>query len=385
MIYLDYNATTPLSEGVKKRIVDNLELFYNPSSLYSESKVVMKMIKEARNSMAELLRTTSENVFFTSCSTESNNSVINHCIRSAETQNPHLIISSVEHPAILKAAEFYNRSNQAKVTIVPVDSIGRISINEILSAVTPDTVLVSIMLVNNEIGNIYPVSEISRKVHAIRNDIVVHTDATQAVGKMIVDVHELDVDFLTFSGHKFHAPKGIGGLYIREPNSFIPFLFGGHQEKLIRAGTENTLFIIAMGQAACEALEDEKERTTFERISALSNYVQNFICKKIPNCTILGDPDNRICNTLCILVDGVSGIEICAAMNAINEYRFCLSSGAACNSDTLEPSHVMHALGVRAIPIRMSIGKFTTKEEIELFCKYLQTVIIKLRKMKGMY
>lgn len=344
MIYLDYNATTPLSEGVKKCIIDNFELFHNPSSIYSESKVVVEMIKEARKSIAELIKTTSDNIIFTSCATESNNSVISHCVRNSKTQKPHIIISSVEHPAILKVAEYYNHSDLVRMTVIPVDSMGRISIDAILNAVTSDTVLVSVMLANNEIGNIYPVPEIARNVHAIRNDITVHTDATQAVGKMAVDVRELGVDFLTFSGHKFHAPKGTGGLYIREPTHFIPFLFGGHQEKQLRAGTENTLSIIAMGQAAREALEEEKEKTTFKRISSLCNYVQNYILKKIPKCNILGDPNNRICNTLCILFDGLSGIEICTAMNEINEYRFCLSSGSACNSDTLEPSHVMNPL-----------------------------------------
>lgn len=381
MIYLDYNATTPLSDGVKKSIIENLDNFYNPSSIYSESKKMLQKIQEARKDIAELIRAFPEQIIFTGCSTESNNSVINHCVLNSKIDTPHIIVSSVEHPAILTAAEYYNKIRDVKMTVIPVDAKGNIDIDDICFAITEDTVLVSVMLANNEIGNIYPVASIAKKVHSVNNNIMVHTDATQAIGKMRVDVNELEVDFLTFSGHKFYAPKGVGGLYVRNPEDFMPFIYGGHQEKEKRAGTENTISIIAMGQAAREAAYEEREDKIFHQIKSMRDRAEDVILKRIPGCHVLGDKNNRICNTSCICFDGLNGIEICMLMNNLD---FCISSGSACNSITLSPSHVMKAMGINAIPIRMSIGKYTTQEEIDKFCKALQITINKLKKMKGM-
>ena len=364
MIYLDHNATTPLSEGVKKCIKDNLDCFVNPSSLYKENLKIQSQIKDARCSVARLINSPEDNIIFTGCATESNNTVFSSIFKSQEPTR-HIVVSCVEHSAVLETARYYQHIHNVEVTYLPVDAKGRISVDELCDAIKSNTILVSVMLVNNELGNCYPISEISKRVHNINPNILVHTDATQAIGKMVVDVQKLEVDFLTLSGHKFCAPKGVGGLYIRDLEKFTPLLHGGHQEKGLRAGTENYLSIIAMGQAAKEAIDFND----FEKIAKLRDQFETKVTTFIRNSRVLGDVENRICNTSSILFDEFDGITLCQMVNELDD--ICISSGSACNSVVLKPSHVMAAIGLNQIPIRVSLGKSTTEEELDILFKSL--------------
>lgn len=366
MIYLDYNATTPLSESVKQAIRESLDLFVNPSSMYKESETAKKKIQQARKNIGLLINAEENQVIFTGCATESNNAVVSTCVDGSKKAKKHIIVSSVEHSAIFETAKHYQKYRNVDVTFIPVDDKCRIDLNEIRDAVTENTVLVSVMLVNNEVGNIYPIKDIVKLVKEKNPSTMVHTDATQAIGKMDVDVRDLGVDFLTLSGHKFYAPKGIGALYVKNPDTFTPFMIGGHQEKGNRAGTENLLSIIAIGQAA----EDIALFHDYGTIQAKRDQFEKNVLKFIAGSKILGDTENRICNTSCILIDGYSGIDICEMVNEIGDV--CISSGSACNSIILEPSHVMKAMGINKIPIRVSIGKDTTDKELT---KCLQALI----------
>jgi len=366
MIYLDYNATTPLSEGVKEIIKENLDCFFNPSSMYKESETLKEEIKKARCSVAELINAKPEQIIFTGCATESNNTVISTCIDSAPKSRNHIIISSVEHSAIFETAKYYQKYRNIDVTFIPVDENGRIDIDNIRKAITEKTILVSVMLVNNEIGNIYPIKDISNVVRAKNPDIKIHTDATQAIGKMDVDVMELGVDYLTVSGHKFYAPKGVGALYVKNNDGFVPFMRGGHQEESLRAGTENILSILALGQAAKELLQF----SDYDSIRDKRDRFETNVLKFVKGSKVLGDIGNRVCNTSCILIDNLSGIDVCEIVNATDD--ICISSGSACNSVILEPSHVMKAMGICKIPVRISIGKETTEKELT---KCLQALI----------
>lgn len=378
MIYFDNNATTCLSEKVKECIRDNFDYYFNPSSTYQAGQAVKKKIEKAREQVGRLINAPSKNILFTSCATESNNAVLRDIVY--KQKGKHIIVSSVEHSAILETVNYYADKECCKVTILPVDSRGRISEEDLKCAITKDTSLISIMLVNNETGNVYPIKRFVEIAKSINPNILFHTDATQAIGKLPVDVNSLGVDFLTLSGHKFHAPKGIGALYVKELQGFSPVLFGGHQESGYRAGTENLLGILAMGVAAEETLETLNDvipkirllRDQFE--SALLSY-------KGFNFSIVGDRENRVCNTSCLIIEGFSGKDICFSVeqNLYNE-PVCIGSGSACNSIDFSLSHVMKAMHVNQIPIRISFSRYNTQEDVKLFIKILIQTLMKIKK-----
>ena len=371
MIYLDNNATTPLSENVKKAICDHLDMFGNPSSLYSIGMDNKKLINKARRSVANLIKAQESQIIFTGCATESNNAVISSCVDSHPDQRIHIITTSVEHSAVLETLKYYQKYRNVIVTFLGVDSKGRINPNDLKNALRNDTVLVSIMSVNNEIGNIYPIKDLCSIVHDYNPHILFHTDATQAIGKMSVDVDDLGVDFLTISGHKFYAPKGVGALYIRNSNSFLPYMRGGHQEGCLRAGTENVLSIVAMGVAADEIIGFYD----YDRIAALRNDIEKNILKFVKPCEVIGDIAHRVCNTSCILFERYNGVDICDLINRLSEEeRVCISSGSACNSVELAPSHVMRAMNINSIPIRISLNMYTTKNDLDVFLRSLMKV-----------
>lgn len=382
MIYLDNNATTRLSNGVKKCILDNLDLYYNPSSLYSEAQQVKRKIEEARRNVAKLIGASPDNIIFTGCATESNNTVIRTSIDCSSLETKHIVVSSIEHLAILEAVRHYEKLGCIELTILPVDGYGRIRKEDLLVAIKQNTILVSIMLVNNEIGNIYPIKDFVEAVHAINPNTKFHTDATQAIGKLKVDVGELGVDFLTLSGHKFHALKGIGALFVKDIDDFHPFMYGGHQEKGRRAGTENTLGILSIGQAAKETMESLKNdivhmqalRDDLERRLSRLNVGANK-----DRYTFLGDLSNRVCNTSCILIKGFDGKLVCNTVDTDGERGdSSISSGSACNSGELKASHVMQAMGISEIPIRVSFDKYNTMDEVKVFVQKLQTALNQL-------
>ena len=384
VIYFDNNATTRLSPGVKQCILENLDLYYNPSSLYSEGQRVREKIESARKNIAELIGASADNIIFTGCATESNNTVISTSIDRSSLQKKHIVVSSVEHSAILEAVKHYEKLGCIGLTVLPVDGFGRISEEDLQHAVKENTILVSIMLVNNEVGNIYPIERFARIVHDINPQTKFHTDATQAIGKINVDVLSLGVDFLTLSGHKFHALKGIGALFVKDIDDFNPFMYGGHQEKGRRAGTENTLGILSLGQAAKETKESLD--ADIAHMQQLRDYLEKQLSKlnvgQYKNrYTFLGDLANRVCNTSCILIEGFDGKLVCNTVDTDGEADdSSISSGSACNSGELKASQVMQAMGITDIPIRVSFDRYNTLDEVKLFIKKLQKALTKLNK-----
>lgn len=377
MIYLDNNATTPLSEKVKEVIVSHLNMYGNPSSIYSIGEESKKCVDRARESVAALINASALQIIFTGCATESNNAVISSCVDYHSDKKVHIVTTKVEHSAILETAKYYQKYRNVDVTFLDVDSKGKINPEDLQAALRSDTVLVSIMLVNNEIGNIYDVKRFCSIVKAYNPAIMFHTDATQAVGKMKVDVEDLGVDYLTLSGHKFYAPKGVGALYARDSASFLPFMRGGLQERGLRAGTENILSIVAMGVAADEAIVFSE----YDRIAKFRNDIENMVLKFVKPSMVIGDTEHRICNTSCILFEQYSGVDVCDLINRLPKAeRVCISSGSACNSIVLAPSHVMEAMDIHRIPIRISLSKYTTKEELDTFLRSLMKIKNLLKK-----
>jgi len=371
MLYFDNNATTQIDDDVLAVFLDVLKNNYgNAGSIYPYGVKSKQLILTARKQIASLLNTTVEKIFFTSCATESNNSVINSCIASSR-EKKHIISTSVEHPSILnKLRELGSRGYE--IELLPVDECGRINLSDLSAKLRMDTLLVSIMLVNNEIGNIYPVKKVVEIIKSYNPDIMVHTDAVQAIGKINVNINDLGVDFLSFSGHKFHAPKGIGGIYIKEPQKFTPLLFGGEQEFGLRSGTEDVPGIVAIGKAAAIINVDTEAST----ISVLRNKIERAVITMYPDTKIIGDTENRVCNTTNLLVPGVNGVTLVASLG---ESDVCISSGSACSAKDKGPSHVLIAMGIEGKSIRISLSRFTTKEDVQRFISILLQTIKKIK------
>ena len=369
VVYLDNNSTTALSNGVKDRIRLVLNEYYNPSSLiYKEARCIKSVIKKARSDVAKIVNANRDDqIIFNSGATEGNNTVFYNCLMKNPSSEKHIIISAVEHSSVLNVAKYYaEKYNNIRLTILRTDDKGRISVEDLKNAVSNETVLVSIMLANNEIGNIYPISTFAKIVHDINPSTMFHTDATQAIGKMNVDVQDLGIDYLTLSGHKFHAPKGIGALYAKKPEALTPLIIGGDQENKLRAGTESTILIAALGRAAYEA-----KHSDFAKIQELRDIFEAKLKDAVPESEILGDIGHRICNTSCIVFPHLRGEAICDLVN--QRHHICISTGAACDSRNLQPSHVMNALGRSDIPIRGSLSKFTTSTDIDILLNALTT------------
>ena len=372
-IYLDNNATTFVSDEVYNSMLPYLkEDCGNPSSTYSIGRSVKEEINKARSNVAKLLNADPDNIIFTSCGSESNVTAIMSAIRS-NPDKKHIITTKVEHASIIVTMGYLERIGY-EVTYLEVDNEGKINPEDLKSAIKEDTCLISIMLANNELGNIYPIKEMAKIAH--EKNIVFHCDAVQAVGKFKIDVKDLDVDYLSFSGHKIHAPKGIGVLYIKDSKKFIPLIFG-HQEKNRRGGTENVPYIIGLGKAAELILNDEFKKE--KEIEELRNYMEEEIKKNIEDVYIYGDLDNRTPNTSSIAFKGVKADELMLLLESFNIF---VSTGSACNSELAVPSHVLTAVGAdldNYSPIRVSLGKYNTKEEIDEFIKTLIRTVKMLR------
>ncbi len=373
-IYLDNNATTKVSESVFNTMLPYLNDTYgNPSSIYSFGSSVKEEIEKSRRNIAKLLNANPSEIIFTSCASESNTTAIMSAVRSNPNKR-HIISTSVEHASILETLK-YLESIGYSITYIPVDNSGRINVSDIESAIREDTLLITVMMANNEIGNIYPVEEISNL--AASHGILFHTDAVQAIGKIKVDVKEINVNTLSFSGHKIHAPKGIGVLYIKEGTPLVPLIFG-HQETNRRGGTENAAYIVGLGAAVKDILDDNY--TINKTIENLRDYLESEIINRIPNVKIYGDKDNRLSNTSSIAFKGVNPNELMLLLESFNIY---VSTGSACNSVLAEPSHVLVACNANLndySPIRISLSKYNTKEEIDIFIKRLESVVNILRK-----
>jgi cysteine desulfurase len=378
LIYLDNNATTRVAPEVLEEMLPYFSEYYgNPSSMYSFADKSAHKIDEARVRIASLLRASPDEIIFTSCGSESDNTAIYAAIRS-NPDKKHIVTTRVEHPAV-KNLFAYLSKNGYQATFVPVDRKGNLDLDFLYKSLSDETAIVSVMWANNETGVIFPIAEIAKAVK--EKGIVFHTDAVQAVGKIPINVNEIEgLDMLSLSGHKLHAPKGIGVLYVRKGTKFSPFLIGGHQEHGRRGGTENVASIVALGKAAELAAAHIDEENT--RVKALRDKLENELLKRIPNAMTNGDRENRLPNTTSIGFEYVEGEAILLMMN---ELGICASSGSACTSGSLEPSHVLRAMGVPFTAahgsIRFSLSIYNTEAEINFVIEKLPPIIQRLREM----
>ena len=373
-IYLDNNATTKVDEEVFNAMLPYLKEEYgNPSSTYSFGKNIKDEINKARENVARMLNTQSDNIIFTSCGSESNVTAIMSSIK-VNPNKKHIITTKVEHASIMETMKYLEKQGY-NITYLNVDNYGRLDLNELKESITNDTVLISVMMANNEIGNIYPIKEIAKMAHD--NNVIFHCDAVQAVGKIKTDVEDLDVDLLSISGHKINAPKGIGVLYIKDSNKFTPLIYG-HQEKNRRGGTENVPYIIGLGKAAEIIINDNLNKE--KEIENLRNYMEDEIKNNIEDVVIYGDLENRTPNTSSIAFKGVKADEL---MLLLESFNILVSTGSACNSEIALPSHVLTACNAdldNYSPIRISLGKYNTKEEIDRLIQSLIKAIKMLRR-----
>ena len=370
-LYFDNNATTKVCPSVLDELNRVLEISYgNPSGTYKIAREAESLMNDARLSVSKFIGARSSGtVIFTSGATESNNAVINSCVKLFP-QKRHIISTAVEHSSVREPLLKLKDAGYT-VDLLHVDGKGRIDLDELRAKLTPQTLLASIMFVNNEIGNIYPIEDIRRICNEISTDILLHTDAVQAIGKIDVDVEKLGVDFLSLSGHKFHAPKGIGCLYIKNPTNFIPLLSGGNQEYGLRSGTENVQYIVAIGKAI--------EEISFEdnfRICTLRNRLEEALKRNFSELVIIGDKKNRVCSTTNILFPSIDGVILATALN---EVGISVSSGSACSEKGKKQSHVLAAMGIKGKGIRISLSRFTTGEDVTRFLGLTIPVIGKLR------
>jgi cysteine desulfurase len=377
VIYLDNNATTQVAPEVLEEMLPYFNEFYgNPSSMHTFGGMVEHKIAEARERLAGLLGASPEEIIFTSCGTESDNTAI----RAAILSNPdkkHIVTSRVEHPAIKNLFEYLSK-NGYRVTFVPVDRKGLLDLDYLYKHLGEDTAVVSLMWANNESGVIFPVEEIGKVLK--EKGILFHTDAVQAVGKIPIDLKHVDVDMLSLSGHKLHGPKGVGALYVRKGTKYSPFLIGGHQEKGRRGGTENAASIIGLGKAS--ELAAHNLMTENVKVKQLRDKLETALLKRVPNAIINGDREHRLPNTTSISFEYVEGESILLMMD---EYGICASSGSACTSGSLEPSHVLRAMGVPFTAahgsVRFSLSIYNTEEEIDFIIEKLPPIIERLREL----
>ncbi|HXC93153.1 MAG TPA: cysteine desulfurase NifS [Geobacteraceae bacterium] len=376
-IYLDNNATTKVDEAVFEEMRPYFtELYGNPSSMHYFGGQVQKKVDEARERVAALLGAHPEEIIFTACGTESDNAAIRSALEVFPNRR-HVITTRVEHPAVLTVCRGLSKHGY-RVTELNVDSEGRLDMDELRASIDDNTAVVSVMYANNETGVIFPIEEIGRIVK--EKGVLFHTDAVQAVGKIPLNMAESSIDMLSLSGHKLHAPKGVGILYLRKGAPFRPFLVGGHQEKSRRAGTENTASIIALGKA-CELagkfLDDENVR-----VKGMRDRLESELLRLIPAARINGGGAERLPNTVSIAFEFVEGELI---LLYLSELGICASSGSACTSGSLEPSHVLRAMGVPFTcahgSIRFSLSRYTTDEEIDTVIRELPPIIRRGREM----
>ncbi len=379
-VYLDNAATTPVEPEVLKAMEPYYrEKFANPSGIYSFAQEVKKDIENAREKMAEFLNANSSEIIFTGSGTESDNNAIKGIAFANQGKGKHIITSKIEHHAVLNTCK-YLEQHGFFVTYLPVDKYGLIDPSDFKKAIRKDTILTSIMYANNEIGTIEPVKELAEI--AKEHNIYFHTDAVQAAGKIRLDVKHLGVDLLSISAHKFYGPKGAGLLYIKKGTKIHPLIHGGHHEKNRRAGTENVAGIIGMAKAAEISMEFLKNPESNLKIKKLRDMLEKGITEKISEVIVNGHPEKRMNNILNICIKYIEGESI---LIHLDFEGICASSGSACTSGSLEPSHVLLALGlpheVAHGSIRFSFGKFNTEEDVRKVLDVLPEIVEKLRNM----
>lgn len=377
-VYADNNATTKVDERVVEEMVPYLSEYYgNPSSMHRFGGNVEKKLVEARERVAAMLNAEPTEVIFTSCGTESDNMAIHSALLSYPEKR-HIITTKVEHPAILNYCKHLSKRGYG-VTFLSINRQGLLDLNELYDSIRDDTAVISVMFANNETGTIFPIEEIGKM--AKEKGVIFHSDGVQAAGKIPLDLQQLNtIDMLSLSGHKFHAPKGIGVLYVRRGTKFRPLLVGGHQERGRRPGTENTASIIAIGKAAELAqatLDDE-----LTRVKAMRDRLEQKLLDRIPDATINGHSTLRTPNTLNISFKYVEGEAI---LLMLSERGIAASSGSACTSGSLEPSHVLRAMGVPFTfahgSLRFSLSRFNTEDDIDYVIEELPPIIERLREI----
>lgn len=384
VIYADNNATACVAPEVFEAMRPYLcEKYGNPSSIYTFGGELAADIERARIEVAELLGASWRNnlgqateIIFTSCGTESDNAALRSALE-VQSGRRKIVTSKVEHPAILNLCRELEREGYTVETI-GVDGDGRLDMSALERAVDSETALVTLMWANNEIGNIYPVEEVARIAH--RAGALFHTDAVQAAGKVPMNMSESEIDMLSISGHKLHAPKGVGVLYVRRGVRFRPFIIGGHQEKGRRGGTENVASIIGLGKA-CE-LARKGMAEEIAHVKKLRDRLETGIAERIPAIRINGDKSSRLPNTSSISFEYIEGEAI---LLLLDQYGICASSGSACTTGSLEPSHVLRAMGLPYTAahgtLRFSFSRYNTVEEVDRIIEVLPSVISTLRKM----
>jgi len=380
MVYLDNNATTPVDPAVAEKMSLFLkDHFGNPSSLYPIGRQVKEMITEARETVAKAIGASRTEIVFTGSGSEADNFAIRGVLDAFPEKN-EIIASTIEHPAVLQTANYLEKKG-VKVTYVPVDKFGTVDINFIRDVITSRTALITIMHANNEIGTIQPIEEISQI--ARNKGVLLHTDAVQSFGKLDVNVNNLGVDLLSISAHKIYGPKGVGALYIRKGTSISPLIYGGHQEREMRAGTENTAGIIGLGEAVRIIKEiGDKDK---KRINKLAEKLKRGIEDKIPKVKFNGHEKKRIKGTLNYAFFGLEAEAILLALATKGIY---VSTGSACSEGAEDVSHVLDAIGLKPEVarscIRFSLGRFSTEEDIDLVLKELPDIVKKLREISAL-
>ncbi|MBQ3181411.1 MAG: cysteine desulfurase NifS [Clostridia bacterium] len=381
-IYLDNSATTPLKKEVLDAMLPYLTEHYgNPSSIYKIGQEAKAAIDEAREQVAASLGATAREIFFTGCGTEADNWAIKGVAQAKSKLGKHIITSKIEHHAVLHTLESLEKQGY-EVTYLDVDEYGMISLDELRAAIRPDTILITIMTANNEVGTIEPIAEIGKI--AKEHNILFHTDAVQAIGSIKIDVKEMNIDMLSLSAHKFGGPKGVGALYVRNGVRPEIFMHGGAQERARRAGTENVASIVGLGKAITLACENIDEKT--KRISAMRDRLIKEIPEKIPYVKLNGHPTDRLPGNVNFSFEFIEGesLLLLLDMNGI-----AASSGSACTSGSLDPSHVLLALGlpheIAHGSLRLSIGEINTDEDIDKVLEVLPNIVQRLRDMSPLY
>ena len=380
VIYMDNNATTRVAPEVLDAMMPYLSDYYgNPSSMHTFGGQVGQAVTQARQAVADLLGAFPEEIVFTSCGTESDSTAILSALQTFPEKN-HVVTTRVEHPAVKNLCDNLEIFTGRKyhTTRLHVEADGTLDLQRFKDSLTDETAIVSVMWANNETGVIFPVEEMARLTK--ERGILFHTDAVQAVGKIPINLKETAIDFLSLSGHKLHAPKGVGVLYVRKRTPFVPFLNGGHQEKGRRGGTENVASIVGLGKACELAATHMVEENT--RVRALRDKLEKGLLSSIPKALLNGHPEQRLPNTANVSFEYVEGEAILLHMN---QFNICASSGSACTSGSLEPSHVLRAMGVPFTAahgsIRFSLSVYNTEDEVDFVLEKMPAIIAKLRAM----
>ena len=381
-IYFDHNATTPVLDEVFEAMVPFLkDQWGNPSSIHWAGRGTRKAVEDARERVCALLNCAPLELIFTSSGTEGDNHAIKGLAYAQKNKGNHIITTKVEHPAVLSTCKHLQKEG-FEITYLDVDKDGLIDLDELQKAITPKTILISVMFANNETGVLFPIKEIGKI--AKEKGVAFHTDAVQAAGKIKIDVADLNVDLMTISGHKLYGPKGVGALFIKRGTRLVPIMHGGHQERNRRGGTENVPGIVAMGKAAEIAIRDMDKET--EHLQALKERLEKGMLEKIPHIKVNGHPDKRLPNTSNISFEFVEGESL---LLNLDMKGIAASSGSACTSGSLEPSHVLVSMGLSHElshgSVRFSLGKSNTVQEIDYLLEIMPPIVERMRSMSPLY